>query len=84
MCQSPFTSGFGRPTTNNDSDLRELDEVNVRLAARLVACLDVPRNVRARDMVYGCMVYVQRSNDRILVGSLACPILISIPIFNSN
>ena len=84
MCQSPFKSGFGEPTTNSDSDLRELDEVNVRLAARLVACLDVPRNVRARDMVYGYMVYVQWSNDRILVGSLACPILFSIVIFNSN
>lgn len=52
MCQSTLTSGFGEPTTNNDSDLRELEEVNVRLAARLVACLDVPRNVRAKDMVY--------------------------------
>ena len=84
MCQSPFTSGFGEPTTNSDSDLRELEEVNVRLAARLVACLDVPRNVRARDMVYGCMVYVQWSNDRLLVGSLAAFCLFSIPAFNSN
>lgn len=46
-------------TTKSDSDLRELEEVNVLLAAKLVACLDVPRNVRARDMivVYECMVY---------------------------
>jgi hypothetical protein len=52
MCQSPFLSASKRPTTNNDSDLRELEDVNVRLAARLDACLDVPKNVRARDMLY--------------------------------
>jgi hypothetical protein len=48
---------FGRHTTKSDSDLRELLEVNVRLAARLVACREVPKSVRARDIVYMCNVY---------------------------
>jgi hypothetical protein len=74
-CQSLLSTPNLQHTTNSDSDLRELDEVNVRLAARPVACLEVPKNVRARDMVWGDEVYdigVVLANDRILVGSLLC------------
>ena len=46
-------------TTKSESDLRELDEVNVRRAVRLTACRDVPRSVRANDMVIGMMMYTE-------------------------
>jgi hypothetical protein len=49
MCKYKSTPN-DQLTTNSDSDLRELDEVNVRLAVRPAACREVPSNVRARDM----------------------------------
>jgi hypothetical protein len=64
-----YSSISSKHTTNNDSDLRELEEVNVLLAAKLVACLDVPKKVRAKDIVCVIMICYRLANDRILVGS---------------